>query len=85
MYALTVIKRTPDHRSVYSRQALGDWYELEFYPSGKEGDTVAVIKYSKGDSVPAVEVNREDEAYITLLTGETVHVVSRGRVAQQAQ
>ncbi|WP_145547803.1 hypothetical protein [Yersinia massiliensis] len=80
MYALTIIKHTPDSSSVYSRQVLGDWYELEFYPNGKESNTVAVIKYNKGDSIPASEINRDDEAYITLLTGETVHVVCRGKV-----
>lgn len=79
MYALTLIKHTDDQRAIYSRQVLGGWYELEFYPSGKDAGPAASIKYLQGDSIPAIEVQRDDEAYITLLTGETVHVVCRGK------
>lgn len=79
MYSLTLIKRSAENRAIYSRQVLGEWYELEFYPEGKDSVVAASIKYGQGDGLPVIEVNRSDEAYITLLTGETVHVVCRGR------
>ncbi|EFA9346431.1 TPA: hypothetical protein JWK76_003908 [Escherichia coli] len=76
MYALKKITVTEDGRQVEEVHVLGDMYRLEFYP--RDTHLAAKIEYCLGGDIPCIPVEKEDEAYITTLTGDTVRCICRG-------
>lgn len=79
MYALKKITVTTDGRQVEECHVLGNWYRLDQRPSGVSPDVIARIEHAdeKG-GIPNISIHKTDEAYITLLNGETVRHVCRG-------
>ncbi|MDK9364183.1 hypothetical protein [Lelliottia wanjuensis] len=86
MYALKLITVTFDGRQVETSHILGKWYRLEMPPEGVPVDVIARVEYSNdvGD-IPCFDICRTDEAYITLLTGETVRHVVRGDAQKRSE
>ncbi|UMR99274.1 hypothetical protein [Escherichia coli] len=76
MYALKRITVTADGRQVEEVRVLGDMYRLEIYPPGSP--LAAQIEYCQGGSIPCIQVERTDAAYITTIAGDTVRAISRG-------
>lgn len=67
---------TKDGRQVEEVHVLGDMYRLEFYP--RDTHLAAKIEYCRGGDIPCIPVEKEDEAYITTLNGDTVRCICRG-------
>lgn len=84
MYALKKITVTTDGRQVEECHVLGNWYRLEQRPEGVSPEIIAQIEYAdeKG-GIPNISIHKTDEAYITLLNGETVRHVCRGDAAER--
>ncbi|BDI41698.1 TPA: hypothetical protein ACGJUX_003736 [Escherichia coli] len=76
MYALKKITVTEDGRQVEEVHVLGDMYRLEFYP--RDTHLAAKIEYCRDGNTPCIPVEKEDEVYITTLTGDTVRCICRG-------
>ncbi len=76
MYALKKITVTKDGRQVEEVHVLGNMYRLEFYP--RDTHLAAKIEYCLGGDIPCIPVEKEDEVYITTLTGDTVRCICRG-------
>lgn len=84
MYVLLTINNDDPNRSVYSRRILGAWYELEFFHDKVVTGVAAKVKYKDGSDFPEISIACDDEAYITLLNNETIHVVCRGKNRRKA-
>ncbi len=78
MYALKHLKSTTDGRNVEESTILGDFYRLEFAPADAGEAIAARVEYSNGADVPCIEIRKNERAFITTLTGDTVRIISRG-------
>ncbi|EFN7178230.1 hypothetical protein KV369_001994 [Escherichia coli] len=76
MYALKKITVTEDGRQVEEVHVLGNMYRLEFYP--RNTHLAAQVEYCRDGNVPCISVEKTDEAYITMLAGDTVRCICRG-------
>ena len=76
MYALKKITVTEDGRHVEEVHVLGDMYRLEFYP--RNTHLAAKIEYCRDGNIPCIPVEKEDEAYIITLNGDTARCICRG-------
>ncbi|MCZ6084937.1 hypothetical protein O5175_06615 [Escherichia coli] len=76
MYALKKITVTEDGRHVEEVHVLGICTALEFYP--RNTHLAAKIEYCRDGNIPCIPVEKEDEAYIITLNGDTARCICRG-------